>query len=120
MITLIATAIAPAVGQKVARATAWGIVLLVVLLSLYGAYCWAWDKGRDDERARWEAASAKVIAADGKADAAAIDTAATTKGQIDAQNQSARDAARDSDDKLRAGLDRLRSQGAGSRDEAAK
>lgn len=38
MIHLIATAIAPAVGKRLAKATAWGIVLLVAALVLFGAY----------------------------------------------------------------------------------
>ena len=108
MISLIAYAIAPAVGHKVAKATAWGIVLLVALLSLYGAYSWAWDKGRDHERARWEAASAKVIAADVKADAVAIDTAASTKGQTDAVTEQARDDAAKSGDPLKTVAESLR------------
>lgn len=90
-----------------------------VLLLLCGVLCWRLasvdgdrDKWRDRARA-YEAASKAVKDADVKADAVALDVAADKKGSIDAQNQSARDAARDSDDKLRAGLDRLRSQGAG-------
>ena len=73
------------------------------------------DKWRDRAK-QYEAASKAVIAADVKADAKGVAVAAEQKGSIDAQNQAARDAARDSDDKLRAGLDRLRSQGAGGRD----
>ncbi len=75
------------------------------------------DKWRDRAK-QYEAASKAVIAADVKADAKGVAVAADKKGTIDAQNQAARDAARDSDDKLRAGLDRLRAQGAGGRDKA--
>ena len=110
MISLIATAIAPAVGQKVAKATVWGIVLLVAALAVYAAYCWAWDKGRDHERARWEAASAKVIAADVKADTVANNVANATKGQIDDGNERAKQAAAGSDDPLAAGFDSLRKE----------
>jgi hypothetical protein len=120
MISLIAYAIAPAVGEKVAKATAWGIVLLVAALAVWGAYCWAWDKGRDHERARWEAASAKVIAADVKADAVAIDTAATTKGKTDAVTEQARDDAAKSGDPLDAVSKRLRAESAGRGGEATR
>jgi hypothetical protein len=122
MISILATLLMTRanMGARAAKLASWGIVVALAALALWWAYSAVYNSGRDDERALWEAAAAKIEAADVKADAAGTVTAAETKGQIDAQNQSARDAARDSDDKLRAGLDRLRSQGAGSRDEAAK
>lgn len=112
MVSLIATLLMTRanLGPKLAKAGAWGVVLLVALLSLYGAYCWAWDKGRDHERARWEAASAKVIAADVKADTVALDTAATTKGQIDDGNERAKAAAAGSPDPLGDGIGSLRKE----------
>lgn len=76
------------------------------------------DKWRDRARS-YEAASKAVIAAAEKADVVGVGVATERKGTIDAQNQAARDAARDSDDKLRAGLERLRSQGAGGSGKAS-
>lgn len=98
------------------RASAWaarGVVFGLALLALYLAYSWAWDRGRGHERARWEAAAAKIEAADAKADAAGTVTAAETKGQFDATNKAAQDAARDSSDPLRDGIGELRRQGGG-------
>ena len=107
-------------GPRVAKLASWAIVALLALAALYAAYSWSWDRGRDHERARWEAAAAKIEAADAKADAAGTVTAAETKGKVDAQNDAAREAARGADDKLRAGLDRLRAEGAGKGGEAAR
>lgn len=53
-------------------------------------------------------ASEAVVEADKAADTEARDVAAQTKGEIDAGNQRAADAARDSDDPLRSGFDELR------------
>lgn len=97
-------------GPKMAKAGAWGIVIALAALALWWAYSWAYGNGRDDERARWGAASAKVIAADVKADTVALDTAATTKGQIDDGNERAKQAASGSDDPLAAGFDSLRKE----------
>jgi uncharacterized membrane protein len=120
MITLILPLATRLVGERFAKLASWAIVALLALLALWLAYLWAYDNGRDDERARWEAAAAKIEAADTKADAAATVKAAETKGQVDAQNDAAREAARGADDKLRAGLDRLRAEGAGKGGKAAK
>lgn len=98
-------------GPKLAKLSAWGIVALLSALALWLAYCWAYDNGRDDERARWEAAAAKIEAADAKADAAGTVTAAETKGKVDAGIEKAREAARKSDDPLGAVADSLRGQG---------
>lgn len=97
-------------GPKAAKLAAWGFMLLLAFLALYAAYSWAWDRGRDSERARWEAASAKVEQADAKADTAALETTATTKGQIDDANERAKAAAAGSDDPLARGLDSLRAE----------
>lgn len=107
------------ISARLASLITWAASVLLVLLALWLAYSWAWDKGRDHERAKWEAAAEILKDADAIADAEALDVAAETKGTIDAQNDDARAAAADSDDKLRAGLDRLRAQGAGGRDKAA-
>ena len=107
-------------GPRVAKWAARGLVLALAALAVFLAYRWAYDNGRDDERARWQAAVAKIEAADAKADAAGTVTAAETKGKVDAQNDAAREAARGADDKLRAGLDRLRAEGAGKGSEAAR
>lgn len=101
------------------RAAAWaarGVVFGLAMLALYLAYSWAWDRGRDHERARWEAAAAKIEAADKKADAAGTITAAETKKDFDDANKRAEDAARDSADPLRDGLGELRRQGSGKGD----
>lgn len=102
-----------ALGPKVANLIGHAIVAAVMAGLVYLAYCWAWDRGRDYERARWEAAAAKIEAADAKADAAGTVTAAETKGQFDATNKAAQDAARDSSDPLRDGIGELRRQGSG-------
>jgi hypothetical protein len=99
-----------------AKAAKWGgyvVFALIVALALYLAYAWAWDRGRDDERARWEAAAAKIEAADAKADAAGTVTAAETKGKVDAEVEKAREAARQSGDPLGAVADSLRAKGSG-------
>ena len=100
-------------GPRVAKLASWAIVALLALLCLWGAYSWAYDNGRDDERARWEAAAAKIEAADAKADAAGTVTAAETKKDIDDGNKRAEEAARGSDDPLAAGIGELRRQGSG-------
>lgn len=122
MIGLIATFLMTktSLGPKAAAAASWLATLALAALALWLAYLWAYDNGRDDERARWEAAAARIEAADAKADAAGTVTAAETKGKVDAQNDAAREAARGADDKLRAGLDRLRAEGAGKGGEAAR
>ncbi len=99
------------VSAKVAGWVARGIVLLVVAAALYAAYSWAWDQGRDHERAKWEDAAKILEDADAIADAEALDVAAETKGTIDATNERAADAARDSSDPLAAGFDSLRKEG---------
>lgn len=98
-------------GPKAAKLAAWGMFALLASLALWAAYSWAWDRGRDYERDRWEAAAAKIEAADAKADAAATVKAAETKGQVDAGNERAANAAAASDDPLAAGFDSLRGEG---------
>lgn len=101
----------PKLSERAAVFGLWLATFLLIGAALVGLYLWAYDNGRDDERARWEAAAAKIEAADAKADAAATVTAAETKGQFDATNKAAEDAARDSSDPLRDGIGELRRQG---------
>lgn len=99
-----------ALGPKLANLIGHAIVAAVMAGLIYLAYCWAWDRGRDHEGARWEAAAAKIEAADAKADAAGAVTAAETKGKVDAGNERAKQAAAGSDDPLAAGFDSLRKE----------
>lgn len=114
MISLLATLLMTraGLGPKAAKLASWGIALALCALALWAAYAWSYDNGRDDERARWEAAAAKIEAADAKADAAGTVTAAETKKGIDDGNARAAEAARGSDDPLAAGIGELRRQGA--------
>lgn len=108
MISLIAYALAPRLGARMATAAAWGIVLLIGASLLYAAYCWAWDRGRDHERAKWEAAAEMLEDADAAADAEGLDAAHDMKGTIETQNDRAKRAASKSDDPLRAALDEIK------------
>lgn len=112
MVSLIATLLMTRanLGPKLAKAGAWGIMLLLASLALWWAYNHAYSNGKHDERAKWEAASAKIIEADAEADTVALETAATTKGQIDDGNERAKAAAAGSDDPLAAGFDSLRKE----------
>jgi nitrogen fixation-related uncharacterized protein len=123
MIALIAyklTQMFPKISERAAVFGLWIATFLLIGAAIVGLYLWAYDNGRDDERARWEAAAAKIEAADAKADAAGTVTAAETKGQFDATNKAAEDAARNSDDGLAAAFDELRRQAAGEGDKAAR
>lgn len=115
MIALIASFLMTktSLGPKAAATVSWLATLALAALALFLAYLWAYDNGRDDERARWEAAAAKIEAADAKADAAGTVTAAETKKDIDDGNKRAEEAARGSDDPLAAGIGELRRQGGG-------
>lgn len=103
-------------GPKAAAAVSWLATFALAALVLLLAYLWAYDNGRDDERARWEAAAAKIEAADVKADAAGTITAAETKKDIDDANERATAAASGSSDPLAAGIGELRRQGSGKGD----
>lgn len=113
MIGLIATLLMTktALGPRTAKLVSWAIVAVLALLGLWLAYSWAYSNGRDDERARWEAAAAKIEAADVKADAAGTVAAAETKKDIDDANERAAAAASGSSDPLRDGLNSLRAEG---------
>lgn len=108
------------VGPKVASLIGHAVVAAVLAAILYAGYCWAWDRGRDDERAKWEAAAEHLEDADAAADAEAIDVAHDMKGQVDATNQRAADAAAQSDDPLAAGFSELRGEGAPKGDKATR
>lgn len=99
-----------ALGPRTAGWIARGILASLAVLALYAAYSWAWDKGRDAERARWEAASAKIEAADKVADEKGLAVAGETKKDIDDGNERARQAAAGSDDPLARGLNSLRAE----------
>ena len=120
MISLIISALSPKLGQRVATIIAWGGVLLLAALALYAAYSWAYNRGEADERTKWEAAAEHLEDADASADAEAIDVAHDMKGQVDATNQRAADAARDSDDPLGAAFGELRGEGARKGDKATR
>lgn len=98
---------------RLARLASWGIVVALAFLALWLAYSWAWDRGRDHERAKWEAAAEILEDADAAADAEGLDVASQTKGTIDAGNERAAEAARGSDDPLAAGIGELRRKGGG-------
>lgn len=118
MISIIATLLMTRanMGVRAAKLASWGITLAVAALALWWAYSAAYNNGRDDERAKWEAAAAKIEAADVKADAAGTVVAAETKGQVDAGNERAKAAADRSVDPLDAIAKRLRAEGdSGSR-----
>lgn len=118
MISLISTFLMTktSLGPKAAAAVSWLATFALAALALYLAYSWAWDRGRDHERARWEAVAAKIEAADTKADATGTAKAGEVKKGIDDANQRAADAARNSDDPLRDGLNSLRQSGGGQGD----
>ena len=100
------------ITARLASFITWAGSVLLVILALFWAYSWAYGNGRDDERAKWEAAAELLEDADAAADAEAQDVAHDTKESIDAGNERARAAAGASDDPLRAGLDSLRAEGA--------
>lgn len=97
--------------------------LVIVLLIIANAFAF-WrlssvDGDRDDWRTKaeeYEAAAKAVAEANIRASEDALITAAETMKDIDDANERAREDARGSDDPLRAGLDRLRAEGANRRD----
>lgn len=115
MIAILALKLAErfALSPKLAKLAAWGIALLLAALALYAAYSWAWDRGRDHERAKWEAAAEMLEDADAVADDKARGVASETKEGIDDGNRRAEEAARGSDDPLKSGFDSLRGEGSG-------
>lgn len=101
--------------------------LVIALLIALSAFL-AWRLSSiDGDRDKWrdlvremEAASRIVKEADKSADLIATEAAKQAKGEIDASNERARAAARNSSDPLHDGLDSLRSEGRGSGDKAAR
>lgn len=92
--------------------------LVIALLIALSAFL-AWRLSSvDGDRDKWrtlaremDAASKAVREADKSADLIATEAAKQAKGEIDASNERARAAARDSDDPLRDGLRELRPKG---------
>lgn len=114
MIALIAyklTQMFPKISERAAVFGLWIATFLLIGAAIVGFYLWAYDNGRDDERAKWEAAAEHLEDADAAADAEAIDVAHDTKESIDATNQRAADAAAQSDDPLATGFSELRGKG---------
>lgn len=108
------------ITARLASFIAWAGSVLLALLALWGAYLWAYNNGRDDERAKWEAAAQMLEDADAAADAEAIDVAHDTKDEINAGNERAKQAAAGGDDPLAAGFDSLRKEGSRGSDKATR
>ncbi|SKB27333.1 hypothetical protein [Sphingopyxis flava] len=73
------------VGERFAKLAAWAFVAMAVAGAVYAAYCWAWDRGRDHERAAWQVKVADIrkerddaMAALGKRDAEDADALETS------------------------------------------
>lgn len=81
------------------------LIGMVVLLALYAAF--RWYVASEIEQARKDDAAA-VARVDAIADDVAGQVAASHAATTEQENRDARQAAADSDDPLRAGLDRLR------------
>ena len=121
MIALIALKLMESgLGPKAAKLLAWAGVLLLAVLALWMAYSWAYNRGEAAERTKWEAAAEILRDADAAADAEALDVATETKETIDESNERAKQAAAGSDDPLARGLDSLRAEGAGGRDQTTR
>ena len=91
----------------------WRLVaILVAALALYAAF--RWYAAGEIEQARNDDAAA-VAKVDAIADDVAGQVAASQAATTEQENRDARQAASDSDDPLRAGLDRLRAGKTGSR-----
>ncbi|MFN3456922.1 MAG: hypothetical protein ACK4Z8_05025 [Novosphingobium sp.] len=91
----------------------WRVLAVVVAaLALYAAF--RWYVAGEVEQAR-QADAAAVARVDAIADDVAGQVAASQAAAVEQENDDARKAAADSDDPLRAGLDRLRTGKTGSR-----
>jgi hypothetical protein len=83
----------------------------LVLAVLIAAWFWGnhqLERGKALTEAKYAAARAQAVAKARKADGVAVDTAAAGKASIEEGNDRAQEAASNSDDPLRAGLDSLR------------
>lgn len=85
MIALLLPLATRLVGERFAKAASWVFMLLLVAGAVYAAYCWAWDRGRDHERAEWQAKVVEIrkerddaMAALGKHDAKDADALETS------------------------------------------
>lgn len=95
------------------QASAWWLGACLVLSSL--AWVHGCHTGVDQERARDAANQVKVLGKAREADAAADAKGDTTRAEIEAGNERARDAAKNSDDPLGDALRELRREaGAGA------
>ncbi|AXU19698.1 hypothetical protein C7W88_12770 [Novosphingobium sp. THN1] len=91
----------------------WRIVsILAAALALYAAFRW-YVAGEIEQARKDDAAAVQRI--DAIADDVAGQVAASQAATVEQENRDARQAASDSDDPLRAGLDRLRAGKTGSR-----
>lgn len=55
MFALFAPLLGRWMSQRIAGLVSGLIVVALFCGALWGAYCWSWDRGRDHERAAWEA-----------------------------------------------------------------
>ena len=97
--------------------------LFIIAAAVFAFLWWRADAraGRAEAKiAAMMEASKAVVEADKSADLIATEAAKQAKGEIDASNERARAAARNSSDPLRDGLDSLRAEGRGSGDKAAR
>jgi dihydroxyacetone kinase len=88
------------------------LAIVLAVLALYAAFRWYVASEVEQARQADAAAAAKV---DAIADDVAGQVAASQAATTEQENRDARQAAADSDDPLRAGLDRLRAGKTGSR-----
>lgn len=88
------------------------LAIIAAALALYAAFRWYVASEVEQARQADAAAAAKI---DGIADDVAGQVAASQAATTEQENRDARQAASDSDDPLRAGLDRLRAGKTGSR-----
>lgn len=125
LLTIGKAAFAPLASLWRYLAADWHRMAFAVLIALCGFLGWrlhSVDGDRDDWRDKaqsYEAAAKALAEADKVADRIGIETAAQTKGSIDAGNERARAAAAGSDDPLRDAFGSLRTETAG-RDKAAR
>lgn len=85
MLSLILPLATRLVGERFAKAASWVFIVLLVCGALWLAYSWAWDRGRDHERAAWQVEVSSIrkerddaMAALGKQDAKDADAIETS------------------------------------------
>lgn len=62
MLAIFAPFLARWASERVAKVLSSALVLALLCGALYAAYSWSWDRGRDHERAEWQAQVEKVRA----------------------------------------------------------